>query len=58
MGCGGRDVIMAGRAFYDTTTVDMLQHFAEDAGKPQEEIDAITEPELALSFEATGVIIK
>ena len=32
--------------------------FAEDAGKSQEEIDAITEPELRLAFTATGVMIE
>ena len=54
----GRDVVMQGNAYYDTTTVEMLRHYAEDEGLPQEEIDAITEPELALAFEATGVIVK
>ena len=38
--------------------VDYLKHLAEDANASQEEIDAITEPELALVFEATGVHIK
>jgi len=38
--------------------VDMLKHYAEDDGQPQEEIDAITEPELAYTFEAIGVIIE
>ena len=32
--------------------------FAEDSGKSQAEIDAITEPEYELTFEATGVLIK
>lgn len=52
------EVIMHGQAYLDTTTVDMLRHYAEDAGKSKEEIEAITEPEYALAFEATGVIIK
>jgi len=52
------EVIMHGQAYLDTTTVDMLRHYAEDAGKSAEEIEAITEPEYALAFEATGVIIK
>lgn len=57
-GVEGREVIMEGKAYYDTTSVEMLRHFAEDAGKSEDEIAAITEPEYALSFEATGVIIK
>jgi hypothetical protein len=57
-GAEGKAVIMQGMAYMDTTSVDMLRHLAEDAGKTQEEIDAITEPELTLAFEATGVIIK
>ena len=38
--------------------MDMLKHYAEDEGKSQEEIDAISEPEFAYTFEAIGVIIK
>lgn len=53
----GREVIMNGKAFYQTTTVDELRHYAEDAGKSQEEIDAITEPKHELAFLADGVIL-
>ncbi len=53
----GREVIMNGKAFYQTTPVDELRHYAEDAGKSQEEIDAITEPKRELSFLADGVIL-
>lgn len=55
---GGKPAIMEGKAYYDTVSVEMLKHFAEDAQKSQEEIDAITEPELTLAFEATGVLIE
>ncbi|MDQ3110280.1 MAG: DUF4920 domain-containing protein [Bacteroidota bacterium] len=55
---GGRTVIMEGYAFTDTTSVAQLRHYAEDGGKSKEEIEKITEPEVALSFEAHGVIIK
>lgn len=47
-----------GVAFNDTVSVDMLRHFAEDAGKSQAEIDAITEPEYTLSFIADGIVFK
>lgn len=53
----GREVIMNGKAFYQLTTVDELRHYAEDAGKSQEEIDAITEPKRELAFLADGVIL-
>lgn len=54
----GNEVIMEGTAYIDTTSVADLKHYAQDAGKSQEEIDAITEPEVALQFVADGVIIK
>ncbi len=54
----GKWVVMDGIAFYDTLSVATLQHYAEDAGKPAEEIAKITEPEYKMTFEAEGVIIK
>ena len=56
-GMEDKEAIFEGIAFVDTLSVDMLRHYAEDEGKSQEEIDAITEPELAYTFEAIGVII-
>lgn len=56
--CPGRTAIMEGKAYYETVSVDMVRHYAEDAGKSAEEIAAITEPEYKLTFEATGVILK
>jgi hypothetical protein len=53
----GSEVVMAGEASWDTTSVDELRHYAEDAGKSPEEIAAITEPEHELKFMATGVLI-
>lgn len=47
-----------GVAFWDTVSVDMLQHFAEDAGKSEEEIAAITEPKFELGFIADGITLK
>lgn len=54
----GRTLIMSGIAMNDTTSVEVLRHYAEDAGKSKEEIEAITEPEIELVFEATGVYIR
>jgi hypothetical protein len=54
----GKTVVIEGVAFHDTTSVADLQHYAEDAGKSEEEIKKITEPEINIEFEANGVIIK
>lgn len=57
-GLMGKTAYMQGKAMRSVTDVATLQHYAEDAGKSQDEIDAITEPEEAVRFEATGVIIE
>ena len=54
----GREVIFEGVAFRDTTSIDDLKHYAEDAGKTAEEIAKITKPEVSISFEASGVMIR
>lgn len=56
--CGGKSAIVLGHAYMDTTAIEDLRHFAEDAGKSKEEIAKITAPEVELAFEAEGVIIK
>lgn len=53
----GRQVIMEGFAFKEVTPVDELRHYAEDAGKSKEEIEAITEPKEELKFLASGVLL-
>lgn len=55
---GGKTVFIEGVAFTDTTSVAELKHYAEDGGKTKEEIAKITEPEISISFEANGVILK
>jgi hypothetical protein len=52
------EVIVSGLAFVTKRSVDELRHDAEDANKSQEEIESITEPEIAFGFEANGVLIK
>lgn len=54
----GKSVFIDGWAYNDTIPVEQLKHYAEDAGKSKEEIEKITEPEVSISFEAHGVIIK
>ena len=58
MNSAGKEMVMQGYAYTDTIPVSHLRHLAQDAGKSQEEIDAITEPKVTLSFLATGVMIK
>lgn len=53
----GKKVVLDGFAFVETTSVEDLRHYAEDAGKPKEEIAAITEPKKEVSFEAAGVLV-
>ncbi len=53
----GRKVVFEGKAFKDITSVDDLRHYAEDEGLSKEEIEAITEPEEAYSFLASGVLL-
>lgn len=55
---GGKNVIIEGYAYNDTTSVEELRHYASDGGKTKEEIEKITQPEVAISFEAKGVIIQ
>lgn len=44
-----------GVAYMDTTSVEMLKHFAEDAKKSKEEIEKITEPKVTMMFIADGI---
>jgi hypothetical protein len=53
----GTRAFISGVAYRDTITVEMLQHFAEDAGKSQEEIEKITEPKYEMGFEADGITL-
>ena len=54
----GKTVIVNGKAYMNTTSVEELKHYAEDARKSKEEIAMITAPKKELAFEADGVIVK
>lgn len=54
----GQEVIVNGKAYVAETSVEELRHYAEDAGKSQEEIEQITEPERTYAFLADGVLVK
>ena len=56
--CENQTVYALGVAHFDTTSVAMLQHYAEDAGKTKKEIEAITQPEVALTFLAEGILFE
>lgn len=59
MDCEGKTAVIQGRAKKVTHSVEWLKHKAEDAGKSQDEIDAIAKTQVAFSIdEATGVIIN
>lgn len=53
----GREIVMDGYAFRETTSVEDLKHYAEDEGKTKEEIEAITQPKEELKFMASGVLL-
>ena len=51
----GTIAYFSGEAVLDTISVDKQRHYLEDAEASQEEIDAITEPKVGMSFIADGV---
>ena len=53
----GSDVIVEGVAYVEEMSVEEQRHYAEDAGKTKDEIEAITEPKRTLSFISSGVLI-
>jgi hypothetical protein len=54
----GKTFYAQGEALYDTTSVEMLRHYAQDAKKTGAEINAITKPEVAVTFVAEGVLFE
>ena len=53
----GKTVVVDGTAELKETTVAMLKHYAEDAGKSKTEIDAITEPKKEITLQAKGILV-
>src|SRR5690606_28737456 len=56
-GLEGKRAVLQGYAKRETLSVEMLRHYAEDAGKSPEEVARITEPKHTLTFLAEGVLI-
>ena len=47
-----------GEAYWDTISVALQKHFAEDSKKPEAQINKISSPKFELSFEADGVLVE
>ena len=57
-GIEGDRAIINGKMSVETLSVDLLRHYAEDAGKSKDEIEKITKPQVSLTFLADGVFIE
>jgi hypothetical protein len=53
----GKTIVIDGVAKLQTTSVDDLKHYAEDAKKSKAEIDAITKPEKEINVLANGIMV-
>lgn len=54
----GKTVVFSGTAKKEMVSVAQRRHYAEDAGKTEAEINAITSPAEELRFVADGVVIQ
>lgn len=54
----GKKVVAYGNFYQDTTSVEELQHYAEDEGLSEEEIAKITAPKVEFKFYASGVAVE
>lgn len=53
----GKTIVAEGTATLKETSVEMLRHYAEDAGKSKAEIEAIKEPKTEISMQAKGILV-
>ncbi len=53
----GKTIVADGTATLKETSVEMLKHYAEDAGKSKEEIAAIKEPKKEVVLQAKGILV-
>ncbi|CAM3428483.1 DUF4920 domain-containing protein [Elizabethkingia occulta] len=51
----GKTILLDGKAQLKQTSVEELKHYAEDAKKPQSEIDKITKPVTEIRLLASGI---
>jgi len=57
-GIEGRQILMSGKIFRDTISVERLRHYAEDSKKSKEEIELIKVPEYKINMIANAVAIR
>ena len=57
-GIEGKQILMSGKIFRDTISVERLRHYAEDAKKSKEEIELITVHEYKINMIANAVAIR
>jgi Domain of unknown function (DUF4920) len=53
----GKTIVADGTAELKETSVEMLKHYAEDAGKSKAEIEAITAPKKEIVLQAKGILV-
>jgi hypothetical protein len=53
----GKTIVADGTATLKETSVEMLKHYAEDAGKSKEEIAAIKDPKKEIVLQAKGILV-
>lgn len=53
----GKSVLLSGEAYQESTSVEEQRHYAEDAKKSKEEIEAITEAKVNNRFTAAGITV-
>ena len=53
----GKTIVVDGVATLKETSVEMLRHYAEDAGKSKAEIEAIKEPKKEITMQAKGILV-
>ncbi|MGV3640840.1 MAG: DUF4920 domain-containing protein [Adhaeribacter sp.] len=54
----GKTVILQGMARQEIVSVADQRHYAKDAGKSQELIQAITKPKQSITYTASGVLVQ
>ena len=52
-----KTIVAKGIAEKKITSIEMQKHYAEDAGKSKEEIEAIKEPKQEIVLQATGIVV-
>lgn len=53
----GKTIVADGTATVKETSVEMLRHYAGDAGKSKEEIASIKEPKKEIVLQAKGILV-